>query len=311
MQELVVCSGKGGTGKTSIVASLAALADDFVLADCDVDAANLHLVTAPRALETTPFIAGHRAVIRPDACAGCGTCAEVCRFGAIDTVRNDAGATAYRVDPIACEGCGVCVHFCPADAIDFPPERCGVWRLSQSRFGPMVHADLDVGAENSGKLVSVVREQARVVARREGLGLILVDGPPGIGCPVTAALTGADLTLLVTEPSLSGLHDLQRVLDLADHFAVPAVVCINKHDLSPRLTGRVRAACEARGVPVAGLIPFAPLVNEAQNAGRSLVEHAPFSDAAVAVRQLWDFLAHNLDRTTTKKGHQPCASRSP
>jgi MinD superfamily P-loop ATPase len=286
MIELVVCSGKGGTGKTSVVASLAALARDLVLADCDVDAANLHLVLEPTRQRSTPFLAGHLAVIRQDECERCGLCADYCQYDAIVRTVGES-EPGYAVDPLACEGCGVCVHFCPLDAIDFPERRCGAWHLSRTRFGPLVHADLDVGAENSGKLVTLVREQAREVATRHGHELILVDGPPGIGCPVTASLTGADLTLLVTEPSLSGMHDLCRVLDLADHFAVPALVCINKYDLNRRLTRRVSDLCAERGVPVVGLIPFEPLAAEAQLAGRSLVEFAPRSAAARAMANVW------------------------
>ena len=302
MTELVVCSGKGGTGKTSIVASLAALAENFVMADCDVEAANLHLVMAPATERTTPFVSGHLATIRPDDCEACGECAKLCRFDAISMVTGGADGPVYRVDPIACEGCGVCVHFCPADAIDFPRERCGEWYLSRTRFGPLVHANLDVGGENSGRLVSLVREQARHVAEQARHDLILVDGPPGIGCPVTAALTGADYTLVVTEPSLSGLHDLHRVLDLAGHFGVPAQVCINKFDLSPRLTREVEAYCADRGVPVIGRSPWEALAGDAQNAGRSLVEYAPYSDAAAEIRSLWHRLTQWLDDKTVVKG---------
>ncbi len=302
MIELVVCSGKGGTGKTSIVASLAALARNFVLADCDVDAANLHLVLAPANTRTTPFISGHLASIRTDDCEACGKCAELCRFSAIDTVEDPARGTTYRVNPIACEGCGVCVHFCPVGAIDFPKERCGEWSLSDTRFGPLVHANLDVGAENSGKLVTLVREQARQVAEDSASELILVDGPPGIGCPVTASLTGADHTLLVTEPSQSGLHDLRRVLDLADHFDVPAQVCINKFDLSPPLSRTIDDYCAERGVPVVGHIPFEPLTNDAQNAGRSLVEYAPTCDASAAIHEIWQQVEGRITNVSLEKG---------
>ncbi|MEN8007569.1 MAG: P-loop NTPase [Candidatus Krumholzibacteriota bacterium] len=287
MTELVVCSGKGGTGKTSVVAGLASLAEDFVLVDCDVDAANLHLVLNPAIETSTPFIAGHTAQIRQDDCAACGKCHALCRFSAIDTIGDPAGGLTYEVDPLLCDGCGVCVRFCPTEAIDFPSRRCGEWYVSHTLYGPLVHAALDVGAENSGKLVSMVREQARSLAERSDLDLILVDGPPGIGCPVTAALTGADLTLLVTEPSLSGLHDLRRIVDLADHFRVPAMVCINKYDLSPRLTRRIEEYCREKNLPVIGRIPFEPLVNDAQTAGRSLIEFAPQSEAAHVMTAIW------------------------
>jgi MinD superfamily P-loop ATPase len=302
MTELVVCSGKGGTGKTSIVASLAALARNIVLADCDVDAANLHLVLAPANTRTTPFISGHMASIRTDDCEACGKCAELCRFSAIDMIEDPTRGTTYRVNPIACEGCGVCVHFCPVGAIAFPEERCGEWSLSDTRFGPLVHANLDVGAENSGKLVTLVREQARQVAEDSARELILVDGPPGIGCPVTASLTGADHTLVVTEPSQSGLHDLRRVLDLADHFDVPAQVCINKFDLSPRLSRSIDDYCAERGVPVVGHIPFEPLANDAQNAGRSLVEYAPTCEASASINAIWRQVVHRVTDVSLEKG---------
>jgi len=301
MIELVVCSGKGGTGKTSVVASLASLAEDFVMADCDVDAANLHLVLDPVIEKTTPFIAGHTAEIRQDDCEACGKCHALCQFSAINKIEDPAGNLTFEVDPLLCEGCGVCVRFCPTGAIDFPSRRCGEWYESQTLFGPLVHAALDVGAENSGKLVSVVREQAKQIAERAGLDMILVDGPPGIGCPVTAALTGADLTLLVTEPSLSGLHDLRRIVDLAAHFQVPAMVCINKYDLSPRLTLRIEEYCREQDIPVIGKIPFEPLVNDAQAHGRSLIEFAPQSEAAHAMTAIWHGIECHLAGTSLPK----------
>jgi MinD superfamily P-loop ATPase len=298
MIELVVCSGKGGTGKTSVVAGLASLAEDFVMADCDVDAANLHLVLDPVVEKTTPFIAGHTAQIWQDDCEACGECHALCRFSAINKTEDPAGNLTFEVDPLLCEGCGVCVRFCPTEAIDFPSRRCGEWYESQTLFGPLVHAALDVGAENSGKLVSMVREQAKQIAERSGLDMILVDGPPGIGCPVTAALTGADLTLLVTEPSLSGLHDLRRIVDLAAQFRVPAMVCINKYDLSPRLTSRIEEYCREQNIPVIGKIPFEPLVNDAQAHGRSLVEFAPQSEAAHVMTAIWHGIECHLAGTS-------------
>ena len=301
MIELVVCSGKGGTGKTSVVACLASLTENFVMADCDVDAANLHLVLNPVVEKTTPFIAGHTAEIRQDDCAACGECHALCRFSAIDKIEDPDGGVTCEIDPLLCEGCGVCVRFCPTEAIDFPSRRCGEWYVSQTLFGSLVHAALDVGAENSGKLVSMVREQARGLAERADHDLILVDGPPGIGCPVTAALTGADLTLLVTEPSLSGLHDLRRIVDLAAHFRVPAMVCINKFDLSPRLTGMIEEYCREKDLPVIGKIPFEPLVNDAQAHGRSLIEFAPQSDAAHMMTAIWHGIECHLANDSLPK----------
>jgi MinD superfamily P-loop ATPase len=302
MTELVVCSGKGGTGKTSVVAGLATLAQNFVLADSDVDAANLHLVLDPVVEKTTPFIAGHTARIRLEDCLACGECHALCQFSAINKTEDSTGGVTFEVDPLLCEGCGVCVRFCPTEAIEFFSRYCGEWYLSRTLFGPFVHAALDVGAENSGKLVSLVREQARKLSERLGLDLILVDGPPGLGCPVTAALTGADLTLLVTEPSLSGLHDLRRVVDLAAHFQVPAMVCVNKFDLSPRLTRNIEEYCREQGLPLIGKIPFEPLVNDAQAVGRSLIEFAPQSEAAYVMTAMWHRIEFHMANSSLPKG---------
>ena len=301
MIELVVCSGKGGTGKTSVAADLAALAGDFVLADCDVDAANLHLVLEPEIERTQPFLAGHLAIIQDEACLACGDCHDLCRFEAIEKIEH-AGDVRYRVDPLACEGCGVCVHFCPVDAIDFPERLCGEWHVSRTRFGPLVHARLHVGAANSGKLVTLVRQQARLLAERTGADRLLVDGPPGIGCPTSAALTGADAALLVTEPSLSGLHDLARILEMTRHFDIPSMVCINKYDLSPQVGQRIEEHCRENGISVVGRIPYEPQVNEAQAAGLSLIEYAPESKAAGEIRAIWQRIERNLLNTTPEKG---------
>lgn len=286
MNEIVVCSGKGGTGKTSLTASLAALAGNLVVADADVDAANLHLVLEPTTSRSSSFVAGDLARIREQDCLGCGTCASLCRYDAIIETAGPEGPS-YRIDATACEGCGVCAYFCATDAIDLQERRCGEWSLSQTRFGPLVHASLDIGAENSGKLVSLVRKQARLAAERSDLDLILVDGPPGLGCPVTAAITGADLVLVVTEPSLAGLHDLKRILGLIDHFSLPALVCINKADLHPQLSDEIAEYCRSNRVPLVGRIPFEPLVREAQLAGRSLVEFAPRCEAARITAGIW------------------------
>lgn len=302
MKELVVCSGKGGTGKTSVVAGLASLAGEFVLADCDVDAANLHLVLAPEIESSHRFMAGHEAVIRPADCLNCGTCFDVCRYEAVHLVETRSGESVHAVDQDRCEGCGVCVHFCPEDAIDFPVRQCGSWFVSRTAHGPMVHARLEPGAENSGKLVTKVREQARLAASAAGRGLILIDGPPGIGCPASAAITGADLALLVTEPGLSALHDLRRIADLVDRFGLPAVVCLNRFDLSPPLTDQVEEFCSVRGLPLVGKIPFDPLMNEAQAAGTSLVDFAPRCETAKILSTVWRHLDRLLAGTSMTKG---------
>jgi len=285
IQECVIISGKGGTGKTSVTASFAALSTGrAVLADCDVDAADLHLVLTPKIVAKTDFRSGNEAVIRSEACTGCGTCAELCRFDAIHYVKRPFGKALYEVDPVACEGCGVCVRFCPAKAIDFPERLCGEWMLSETRCGPMIHACLAAAAENSGKLVATVRQEARRVAKERGLPLIITDGPPGIGCPVIASVTGADRVLVVTEPTVSGEHDLARVLQLARHFEVPTFVCVNKWDINPEMTERIEQAARKAGATVAGRIRYDRAVTVAQRAEQAVVEtDAPSAEDVCAV----------------------------
>ena len=288
MKELVIISGKGGTGKTSLTASFATLAHNAVLADCDVDAADLHLVLAPSVRHREDFRSGHAALIRAEACLGCGRCAALCRYEAISpATRPRDGTRAFAVDPGACEGCGVCVWNCPARAIDFPEQTCGEWFLSDTRHGPMVHARLSPGAENSGKLVSLVREQARQLAQREQRDLVLVDGPPGTGCPVIAALTGAHGVLVVTEPTVSGAHDLARVLELTRHFKIPAAVCINKWDIHPDEANRIEANARAAGATPIGRVRYDKTATTAQRQGLAIVETGtgPLADD---IRSVWN-----------------------
>lgn len=287
--ELVVLSGKGGTGKTSVTASLAVLAGAVALADCDVDASNLELVLEPQRLGHEAFAGAARARVEPAVCAGCTECVDLCRFEAIAMEERLGGALLARVDTPACEGCGVCVHFCPAGAIRLEPVEGGEWFRSATRFGPLVHARLRPGEGNSGLLVSLVRERARQEARAAGRRLLLVDGPPGVGCPAIASLTGANAVLAVTEPTLSGEHDLERLLALCRHFALPVEVCVNKHDINPEVTERIEACCAAAGAPVVGRIPYDPAVTAAQRAGRPVVEQG--GPAAEALRELWARLA--------------------
>ncbi len=286
-KELVVISGKGGTGKTSLTAAFAVLAERPVIADCDVDAADLDLVLSPRILQRHEFLSGHEAVIRQTDCTRCGDCLEHCRFGAVGINGTGADDATFFIDPLACEGCGVCVRFCPVKAIDFPERHSGEWMISETRCGPMVHARLNAAAENSGKLVSIVRQEARRLAEEGGHDLVIVDGPPGIGCPVIASITGSSLVLIVTEPTLSAIHDMQRVLALAKHFNISAVVCINKYDLNADLTESIEGFCSEKGIPVVGKIPFDINVTYAQVAGQSVVEfdHGPLSKQIVAVWQ--------------------------
>jgi len=229
MKEVVVLSGKGGTGKTSLVGSFAAIAQSKVLADCDVDAADLHLLLNPEQKEENEFWSGQVAVIDGEKCTECGLCQELCYFHAISD---------FKVDPVSCEGCGFCYHACPDKAITMTECLSGHWFVSQTRYGPLVHARLGIAEENSGKLVAVVRQNARSIAERENHEYIITDGPPGIGCPVISSLSGTDLALLVTEPTLSGIHDLERVLGVCRHFGVPALVCVNKYDINEDNTRR-------------------------------------------------------------------------
>ncbi len=272
MKELVIISGKGGTGKTSITASFAVLADHPVIADCDVDAADLHLVLSPRINERHEFRSGHEAIIREKNCIGCGTCMDNCRFDAVRMKENTSGNSTFFIDTVGCEGCGVCVRFCPEQAIDFPERLCGEWMISDTRCGPMVHARLGVAAENSGKLVSMVRREARRIAEEKQSALIIVDGPPGIGCPVIASVTGASLVLVVTEPTVSGEHDLERVISLTRHFNIPTAICVNKWDLNPEMTNHIERKARQANALIAGRIRYDRSVTLAQMQELAVVE---------------------------------------
>jgi MinD superfamily P-loop ATPase len=284
-KELCVLSGKGGTGKTSLVGALAALIPDKILVDCDVDAPDLHLLLAPEVKSRQEFLGGRKAKVIQELCTDCGRCREVCRFEAI---REN-----FQVDPIACEGCGVCVHFCSFGAIEFPLAVCGEWYVSETRFGPMVHAQLGAGQENSGMLVALIRGKAQDLAAARGLPLILVDGPPGIGCPVISSLTGADGVLIVTEPTLSGLHDLDRVLDLAEHFKIPGMVLINKYDLNREMADRIEVFCRDRGLWLAGRLPYDAAVTEAMVRGKTIFEWNP-NGLVKEIRRVWERIQGHL-----------------
>ncbi len=302
MKELVVISGKGGTGKTSLVASFAALAEKKVLADCDVDAADLHLVLKPSIKQRGEFTGGKEARILVEQCTACGRCAAACRFDAVrfDGPPSSTVAKTYRVDPIACEGCGVCVRVCPAEAIEFEPAVNGEWYISDTRHGPMVHARLGPAAENSGKLVTLVRNQAQQIAERDGLELVLVDGAPGIGCPVIASITGADLVLLVTEPTLSGLHDLERVHALVKHFGVPTLVSVNKYDINVELCETIEATARRLGARVLGRVRYDRSFTKAQMEGLSVIEYNR-SASEEDVRSLWRQVMDALTNGSTQK----------
>jgi MinD superfamily P-loop ATPase len=300
MKELVVISGKGGTGKTSIVASFASLAKKAVLADCDVDAADLHLVLGPRIERREDFTAGSKARIKPGHCTACGKCEELCRFDAIyfDGPGNGRFPKTYRVDTIACEGCGVCVDFCAEGAIQFEPAVCGQWFVSETRCGPMVHAKLGVAAENSGKLVTQLRRMAQQVATEQKRELILCDGSPGIGCPVIASLTGASLALFVVEPTTSGRHDFMRVAQLTAQLGIPGMMAVNKADVNEDVARELEEFARQRGIAVAGRVPYDPAVTRAQIARKTVVE-ASDGPAAQAIRALWAEVEKRLQVSVT------------
>jgi MinD superfamily P-loop ATPase len=285
MKEVVVLSGKGGTGKTSIVGSLAAIVKRKVLSDCDVDAADLHLLLSPSRKQETEFWSGRVAHIDRDKCTECGLCPELCRF---DAIRD------YTVDATACEGCGFCFQVCPAEAVTMKENLSGHWFVSETKYGPLVHARLGIAQENSGKLVARVRKEARNLAERQGLDYIISDGPPGIGCPVISSLSGASLAILVTEPTLSGMHDLERVLGVCHHFGVGAVVCINKCDLNEENSRRIEEYCASQGVAVASRIPFDNVVTEALAHSVPVVEYSR-GRVSQEIEKLWRSISGVLE----------------
>jgi len=295
MREIVVISGKGGTGKTSILASFSVLAREAVIADCDVDAADMHLLLAPAIQRRETFTSGHEAIIQTDKCTGCGKCMELCRFNAVQEAASQNGHKVCTIDLFSCEGCGVCVEFCPEKAIDFPDSECGEWYVSETRAGPMVHARLGIASENSGKLVTTVRKEAQKIAAETGKEVILVDGPPGIGCPVIASLTGATFVLVVTEPTLSGEHDLQRVLTLSRKFGIQSAVCINKWDLNPGMADHIEEVAASLDALVAGRVCYDQNITKAQIEGKTAIEYA--CEAGNDIKNLWKNL-EEMERST-------------
>jgi MinD superfamily P-loop ATPase len=278
MKKITVISGKGGTGKTVITASFASLAPGSIAVDCDVDAADLHLILEPRIREKHVFKSGSTACIEEEKCTCCGMCRELCRFHAI--------GEDFTVDPVYCEGCGLCSRICPAEAVEMRENITGEWYLSDTFFGPLFHARLGIAQENSGKLVTTIKSAASEMGNGGAYDFMIVDGPPGIGCPVYASLTGSDRALVVAEPTLSGLHDMQRVLDVVDHFGIEAFVTVNKYDLHRENTEEILSICQKRGIQSAGLIPFSQEINE------SIVNRVPAvdycsSEIADSIRAVW------------------------
>ncbi|MDI6890275.1 MAG: ATP-binding protein [Thermodesulfovibrionales bacterium] len=264
MKQIVIISGKGGTGKTVLTASFAALATNKVMVDCDVDAADLHLLLQPEIKERHEFRSGVTAMIDKELCQECGECISVCRFDAI--------SENFIVDPISCEGCTICSYVCPAGAITLEENISGEWFISDTKYGPLVHAKLGIAEENSGKLVSVVRQKAKEIAEKENLDYVIIDGPPGIGCPVIASLSNVDLAMIVTEPTLSGIHDMERVAKVSKHFGIPTKVVINKFDINPENSEDIKRICQKEDIEVLAHLPFSQRVSESIVQGIPLVE---------------------------------------
>ena len=292
IKQLVILSGKGGTGKTSLTAAFANLAKrnippiKAVLADADVDAANLELVTQPTLLEAHEFIGGEIAVINSDLCMSCGICEQVCRFDAI--IPPNSNHPAYQVDTVACDGCAACVYQCPEEAISMVSQRAGSWYHSDSLYGDLFHADLIPAQENSGKLVTVVKQNGRLKALDTNAPLLIIDGPPGIGCPVISAIAGADLGVIVTEPTPAGAHDLERALQTIQHFHIPALVVVNKADLNPAMTDAIKTYCAEKQIEVLGEIPYDSSMSDAMKLGKDIIAYNPDLPASQALILIWN-----------------------
>jgi MinD superfamily P-loop ATPase len=294
VREIGIISGKGGTGKTTLAACLAVLSKRMVMADTDVDAPDLHLLLSPSIIESRPFVGGKEYRIDENACTGCGDCARACHFDAIHPLADQGNdAHRYRIEQLDCEGCGLCSHICPVQAISSQDSINGAWFVSRSRFGPMAHARLGIGEENSGKLVTEVRNRASELAVRHEARCVLGDGPPGVGCPVISSVTGLDLVVIVTEPTVSGAHDLRRVLELSNHFGVPARVVINKADLNPEQCRNIKAMAEQNNAACIGEIPFDPQVQKALMQGIPLVEFGQ-GPASRAIHSIWRILTEEF-----------------
>lgn len=289
MKQIVIISGKGGTGKTVLSACFAVLAEHKVMADCDVDAANLYLLLHPRKQETHPFYGMKKARIDTSVCTSCGECAKICRFDAIP----ESPDGTFQVDRISCEGCSICSLICPVDAISMEENKSGELYVSKTLYGPFIHAKLGAGEENSGKLVTEVRKRAKELADEESLGLVIVDGPPGIGCPVLASLTGADLAVVVTEPTPSGFHDMERAIQVARHFGIKSASCINKYDLNAQKTAQIEDWCEKNSVPVLGKIPYDESIILSLMQGVPYIEYTQNS-TTTAIKKIWENLGHSL-----------------
>lgn len=285
MKQLTVISGKGGTGKTTLTAAFASLAENAVFADCDVDAADLHLILKPEIKQTQVFTGLKVAVLDNSRCIECGKCIEHCRFDAIDE--------RFNILPGSCEGCGVCEFVCPENAIHLEDRKSGYAYISETRFGPMAHARLWTAEEASGKLVTLVRNNARILAQEKKRDLIIIDGPPGIGCPVIAAISGVNLVLVVTEPTLSGISDMERILNVTLHFKIPAMVCVNKYDINIENTEKIEHYCQEHNIPVVGRIPYDNITTMAMIAEKNVIEYSD-GDFSNTITDIWNMVKEGL-----------------
>ena len=285
MKQIVIISGKGGTGKTVITGAFAALAKNKVMADCDVDAADLHLLLKPDIKERHEFRSGKTAVIDKKLCNRCGRCISICRF---DAITED-----FTVDPVSCEGCAFCSHICPTDSIKMKENTAGEWFISNTRFGPMVHARLGIAEENSGKLVTLVRKKAKEIAEQNKADFVIVDGAPGIGCPVIASISGVDCALVITEPTLSGLHDADRVIKVTRHFGILVKLAVNKYDLNMDMTEKIEKYCKDNNVEMLGKIGFDKSIVNAMVDGKTIIEY-PGGRAKEEIGNIWNELRDPL-----------------
>jgi MinD superfamily P-loop ATPase len=290
MKQITLISGKGGTGKTVISGCFAALAENKIMADCDVDAADLHLLLHPQIKERHEFKAGSKAVLNQEECILCGMCIQVCRFSAIRETED-----RIVIDPVACEGCGVCALNCSVEAIKMEENMSGEWYISDTRYGPLVHAKLGIAEENTGKLVTLVRENALTMAQKNGLNLIVVDGPPGIGCPVIASIAGVDLVVVVTEPTLSAIADLDRVLSLTRHFGIETVILINKFDINYENTEKIESFCQKKNIEILSKIPFDNSFTRAMVQGKTIIEYDS-SGATQEIKKVWEKIEQRLKK---------------
>jgi MinD superfamily P-loop ATPase len=288
-KQIAIISGKGGTGKTTLAGSLSVLFDNHIIADCDVDSSNMHLILKPKIKETIQYKAGHKAEILESKCIGCGKCQQVCRYDAI----HKRGTDKYSVDPFACEGCKACVLVCPTKAVDFVLNHPGDYFISDTKYGPFVHAELKPGEEMSGGLVAQVRKQALKMAVDKRKAYVIIDGAPGIGCPATSSLTGTDYAILVTEPTVSGIHDMERMMEVIKHFKIPFSVVINRYDMNEEKSKEIEALCEKENIRVLGKISFDEKVNAANSNEMPVVE-VQDSRAAEAIQSIFKKLRNEI-----------------